>query len=73
MLFASITRRCIKLSYTSNTFRPFFVMGNKASSEAVAKPMNIFDHTVEDIEGNPFPLEQVRGAKGYLVVNVASA
>jgi glutathione peroxidase-family protein len=48
-------------------------MGNKASSEAVAKPMNIFDHTVEDIEGNPFPLEQVRGAKGYLVVNVASA
>jgi hypothetical protein len=33
---------------------------------------SIFDHTVEDITGNPVELASMRGKAAYLVVNVAS-
>ena len=36
------------------------------------KSMSIFDHTVRDIEGKEVSLRQFRGAKAFLVINVAS-
>ena len=41
-------------------------------SSTVYKTMSIFDHTVQDLEGKEVALSQLRGAKAYLVVNVAS-
>jgi glutathione peroxidase-family protein len=41
-------------------------------SSTTYKSMSIFDHTVQDMEGKDVALSQLRGAKAYLVVNVAS-
>lgn len=48
--------------------RAFMGLG---SSTAI-KSMSIFDHTVQDMEGKEVALSQLKGAKAYLVINVAS-
>jgi len=39
---------------------------------SVVKRMSIFEHTVESINGEQVSLGSLRGAKAYLVINVAS-
>jgi len=48
-------------------------MGNSASmTTASGKEANIFNFTVENLDGEPVEMSSLRGAKAYILVNTAS-
>lgn len=49
------------------------IMGNSASmTTASGKEANIFNFTVENLDGEPVEMNSLRGAKAYILVNTAS-